>query len=75
MFIYLAKRETAATNREIGEMAGGIRFSAVTHQYVRRLSAAFHKYAFESVRPEEARGAVSKGERDSVCPRNTSPYL
>ncbi len=37
MFIYLAKRETAATNREIGKMAGKISFSAVTHQHVRRL--------------------------------------
>lgn len=37
MFIYLAKKETTATNKEIGEMAGGISFSAVTHQYVRRL--------------------------------------
>lgn len=37
MFIYLAKTKSAATNREIGEMAGGISFSAVTHQYVRRL--------------------------------------
>ena len=37
MFIYLAKRETGAMNREIGEMAGGISFSAVTHQYARTL--------------------------------------
>ena len=40
-----------------------------------QLSAAFHKYAYESVRPEEARRAVSKGERYSVLPENTSPYL
>ena len=38
------------------------------------LGVAFHKYAYESVRAEEARRAVSKGERDSVRPRTTSPY-
>jgi REP element-mobilizing transposase RayT len=37
MFIYLAKKETSATNREIGEMAGKISFSAVSHQYLRRM--------------------------------------
>jgi hypothetical protein len=43
--------------------------------YEKALSAAFHKYAYESVHPEEARRAVSKGKRYSVLQENTSPYL
>jgi hypothetical protein len=39
------------------------------------LSAAFHKYAYDSVRPEEARRAVSKGGWYSILPENTLPYL
>jgi hypothetical protein len=33
------------------------------------LRAAFRKYAYESVDPEEARRAVSKGGRDSGLPK------
>jgi hypothetical protein len=43
------------------------------------LSAAFHKYAYESVRAEEARRACPeasrRGEWYSILPENTSPYL
>jgi hypothetical protein len=39
------------------------------------LSAAFNKYAYDSVRAEEARRAVSKGEWYSILPENTLPYL
>jgi len=35
MFVYLAKRQTAALNSEIGQKAGGITFSAVAHRYSR----------------------------------------
>jgi chromosomal replication initiation ATPase DnaA len=35
MFVYLAKRETAALNDEIGQKAGGITYSAVAQKYVR----------------------------------------
>ena len=40
---------------------------------ISELGVAFHKYAYESIRPEEARRAVSKDERDSVRQKNTSP--
>lgn len=37
MFVYLAKRETAAQNSEIGQMAGGITYSAVTQRNIRTI--------------------------------------
>ncbi len=37
MFIYLSKKVTSATNRDIGGMVGKISFSAVSHQYLRRM--------------------------------------
>ncbi|NTU42999.1 MAG: hypothetical protein HGA78_08095, partial [Nitrospirales bacterium] len=37
MFVYLAKRQTNATNSEIGQKAGGITFSAVAQQYARTM--------------------------------------
>lgn len=35
MFVYLAKRQTAAMNAEIGQRAGGITFTAVAQRYAR----------------------------------------
>ena len=35
MFVYLAKEQTMASNAEIGQMAGGITFSAVAQRYAR----------------------------------------
>jgi REP element-mobilizing transposase RayT len=37
MFIYLAKENTSATNGEIGKRVGGVSFSAVSQQHVRRV--------------------------------------
>lgn len=63
MFVYLAKQYTTALNREIGQKAGGITFSAVAQRYSRIVKKLTQNAKEMEKWEQEATGILSRNNR------------